>query len=151
MTNQHTTIAVGPDPINLQDLVNKVRDDGCGAISTFSGTTRDYFVVNGIRKRVLRLEYSAYVPMAIKELEKLSNEARKTWPSLHGIAITHRIGVVPVGEESVVIAISSPHRKDAIEAVGWCIDELKRTVPVWKLEVYEDGSQWKSNSECCGV
>ncbi|KAJ3217281.1 hypothetical protein HDU67_008193 [Dinochytrium kinnereticum] len=144
-----TLVEVTESKIFLEPLVNAVRDDGCGAISTFSGTTRDTFKVDGVVKRVLKLEYEAYKPMAEKELHSIIVQARKTWPELAGIAISHRIGEVGIGEESVIIAVSSPHRRDSLEAVGWLIDELKRTVPIWKKEFYEDGSKWKANSECC--
>ncbi|KAI8854481.1 Molybdopterin biosynthesis MoaE [Chytridium lagenaria] len=142
-------IQVTEDKLLLEPLINAVRHNGCGAISTFSGTTRDTFKVNGIIKKVLKLEYEAYKPMAEKELHVLVEAARNQWPDVQGIAIAHRIGVVGIGEESVIIAVSSPHRKDSLDAVEWLIDELKRTVPIWKKEFYEDGSMWKANSECC--
>jgi molybdopterin synthase catalytic subunit len=100
---------------------------------------------------VLRLEYEGYVPMAVKQLNELVDKCRRKWDSLMGVAIYHRLGLVPVGEESVLIAVSSPHRRDALEAVHWLIDELKRTVPIWKKEVYEDGSMWKANCEACSA
>jgi molybdopterin synthase catalytic subunit len=87
--------------------------------------------------------------MAIKELEKLCNQVRQKWDVLK-IAIVHRIGEVPIGEASVIIVISSAHRRESLEAVHWAIDELKATVPIWKREFYEDGqTSWKQNSECC--
>eukprot|EP00013_Stygamoeba_regulata_P016977 CAMPEP_0177671884 /NCGR_PEP_ID=MMETSP0447-20121125/24994_1 /TAXON_ID=0 /ORGANISM="Stygamoeba regulata, Strain BSH-02190019" /LENGTH=206 /DNA_ID=CAMNT_0019179411 /DNA_START=669 /DNA_END=1289 /DNA_ORIENTATION=+ len=118
----------------------------CGAVSCFIGTTRDSF--HG--KKVLRLEYEAYEPMALKEMRNLALLMREKWPQIGRVAIAHRVGIVPVGESSVVIAVSSVHRKDSLEAVQWCIDELKATVPVWKKEIYEDGSAWKANAECVG-
>lgn len=104
-------------------------------------------------KKVLRLEYEAYVPMAEQELLKICAEARRRW-RLTKVALVHRIGLVPIGEASVVVAVSSVHRKDSLEAVHFCIDTLKETVPIWKKEVYEDGGEvWKSNVEdgkkCC--
>lgn len=104
--------------------------------------------VNGVTKRVLRLDYEAYTPMAILHLQRLAQNARSKYPSLIKIAIAHRIGVVPIAEESVIIVASSPHRREALEATGWMIDELKATVPIWKKEIYEDGSTWKENCEC---
>ncbi|KAJ3107024.1 hypothetical protein HDU97_004993 [Phlyctochytrium planicorne] len=138
------------EELSLKKLVDAVRSDTCGAISTFSGTTRNTFKVDGVYKKVLKLEYEGYVPMAEKELRRLVDLAIKKWPDLFGVAIAHRLGDVAIGEESVIIAVSSPHRRDSLEAVEWLIDELKRSVPIWKKEYYEDGSVWKSNSECCG-
>ncbi|KAJ3404259.1 Molybdopterin synthase catalytic subunit, partial [Chytridiales sp. JEL 0842] len=140
-------IDIRHEPVQLSDLINKTRSDEAGAIATFSGTTRSTFTYKGVTKRVLSLEYEGYVPMAEKELRKLINTARQKWASLIGIAVYHRLGAVPVGEESVLIAVSSPHRVDALEAVHWMIDELKRSVPIWKKEIYEDGSMWKANCE----
>jgi molybdopterin synthase catalytic subunit len=89
--------------------------------------------------------------MAIKELEKLCVQIRQKWDVLK-IAIVHRVGEVPIGEASVIIVVSSAHRKESLEAVHWAIDELKATVPIWKREFYEDGhTSWKENSECCFV
>lgn len=117
-----------------------------GATSLFVGTTRDNF---GGRK-VVNLEYEAYEGMATKELAKLCVDLRSRWGNLHKIAIHHRLGEVKVTEASVVIAISSPHRKESLEAVHYCIDQLKATVPIWKKEIYEDeeGGTWKENQEC---
>lgn len=100
-------------------------------------------------KKVLKLEYEAYTPMALKELQKLCDQVRQKWEVLK-IAVVHRIGEVPIGEASVIIVVSSAHRRESLEAVHWAIDELKATVPIWKKEFYEDGeTSWKKNSECC--
>lgn len=99
-----------------------------------------------IGKKVVQLEYEAYEPMAKKVLLDIIQKARSKW-SLKHIAIYHRTGTVPVGEVSVVIAASSAHREDSIHATEYLIDELKATCPIWKREVYEDGSVWKG--ACC--
>ncbi|CAM9507840.1 unnamed protein product [Choristocarpus tenellus] len=131
-------------------MVDRVADPAAGAISTFSGTTRDHH--NG--KKVLRLEYEGYIPMAERELKKICSQARERW-ELVKVAVAHKLGVTAVGEASVIIAVSSVHRKDSLEAVHYIIDTLKATVPVWKLEVYEGDSRvWKENAEwngsgCC--
>jgi molybdopterin synthase catalytic subunit len=124
-----------------------VSHPSCGAISTFVGTTRDSF--NG--KAVSRLSYEGYVPMAVKELDKLCREA-KTKYNVHRIAVQHVLGDCPVGEVSVIIAASSPHRSDALQCVTFMIEELKAKVPIWKLEVYkgEEDSVWKENVEWHG-
>lgn len=104
-----------------------------GAISIFIGTTRDSFD----EKKVKRLEYECYQEMALSEMRKLCHEARRKYDQLGKIAITHRIGEVPVTEKSVVIVTSSPHRKEAINATEFLIDRLKSTVPIWKKVVYD--------------
>jgi molybdopterin synthase catalytic subunit len=117
--------------------------DAAGAISLFIGTTRDNFE----GKRVVTLEYEAYVPMAESEMRKLCVTTREKFPGVLAVVIHHRLGRVPVAEASVVIAVSSPHRKIAINACHFTIDKLKATVPIWKREMYEDGSTWKENTE----
>jgi len=129
--------------LELESLVKLVTDSKAGAISTFIGITRDNF--NG--KKVLSLEYEAYEPMAEKEILKICDTLRSKFNVMH-IAIYHRTGNVPISEPSIIIAISSDHREDGLQAVHWCIDEVKATVPIWKKEIYEDGSVWKGNVEC---
>ena len=129
-------------PIDMGALVNAVVRPHCGAICTFGGTTRDHH--DG--RRVLRLEYDAYEPMARKELWSLVSAARAQW-DLGAIVLVHRVGVVPVGEASVFIAVSSPHRAEAFAAGRFLIDRLKQVVPIWKREHYEDGSAWIE--QCC--
>lgn len=114
-----------------------------GATSLFIGTTRDNF--GG--KCVTRLEYEAYAPMALREMAAVCSSARARW-SLPRIAILHRLGVVPVREASVVIAVSSAHRHDSLVAVQYLIDTLKARVPIWKKEWYaDDTGAWKANAE----
>ena len=110
-------------------------------------TVSTTFIVEGLPKKVTLLEYECYVPMAIKELNKCISQARRLHSSVISVAIYHRIGAVPIGQESVIIAVSAPHRKDAIHATEFLIDELKATVPIWKKEFYEDGVVWKENAE----
>ncbi|KAI9593052.1 Molybdopterin biosynthesis MoaE [Syncephalis fuscata] len=134
---------VTPDLLELEPLARQVADDTAGAVVTFSGTTRDSFE----GKSVVRLEYEAYVPMAVAELRKIGQEARMKW-SLHRIGVWHRTGLVPVGETSVVIAVSSVHRHAALEATTFIIDTLKERVPIWKKEVLASGeADWKANTE----
>lgn len=140
-----TTIVVTETPLNITSAFDAVSSPTSGAIASFIGTTRDNFK----GRKVVRLEYEGYVPMAVKELRRICCEARAKWPELEGIAVHHRLGVVPVGEASVVIAVASPHRRDGLEAVSFLIDTLKMSVPIWKLEVYEGDSRvWKENCEC---
>eukprot|EP00993_Chasmostoma_nieuportense_P005470 NODE_6096_length_573_cov_23.293722_g5931_i0.p1 GENE.NODE_6096_length_573_cov_23.293722_g5931_i0~~NODE_6096_length_573_cov_23.293722_g5931_i0.p1 ORF type:complete len:177 (-),score=52.08 NODE_6096_length_573_cov_23.293722_g5931_i0:43-528(-) len=136
------------DPLSLQQISERVQRNNGGAIALFCGTTRDHF--NG--KAVLRLEYEAYEPMALKELKKICLQLHQQYELL-AIGIVHRLGVVPIGETSVVVAISSIHRREALEACHHAIDTLKATVPIWKKEVYTNGEVWKANPEAltgCG-
>ncbi|DAZ98241.1 TPA: hypothetical protein N0F65_011709 [Lagenidium giganteum] len=137
-------VEVVEDPLDAQRAIDLVTHESAGAISTFIGTTRDSFE----GKKVLRLEYEGYVPMAKQELLKICAQIREKWPGVVGIAMLHRLGVVAVKEASVVIAVSSPHRREALEACAFGIDTLKATVPIWKSEQYEgDTRVWKENAE----
>jgi len=137
-------IDITEEPLKVEDISAQVTDKCTGATSLFVGTTRDNFE----GKKVIKLEYEAYVPMAKKKLKELCNRLRVKWADLHHISIKHRLGQVGPCEASVIIAISSAHRKSSLEAVQFAIDELKATVPIWKKELYEDGSIWKENKEC---
>jgi len=129
--------------IDILMVVKEVGSPASGATDVFIGTTRD--VQNG--KRVTLLEYEAYESMAAKEIKSILNEARATW-RLEGAAIIHRLGKVPVGEASVVIAVSAAHRKEAFEACRYLIDRLKSEVPIWKKEYFADGSvEWSRSDE----
>lgn len=130
------------NPIDIVKYINFVHAPACGAIATFSGTTRDTF--DG--KSVLELRYEAYVPMAIRCVKSICSSAREMW-NLNLIAVAHRLGPVAVGETSIFIAISSVHRVDALDACKYLIDEIKASVPIWKKEVYANGEVWKENSE----
>jgi molybdopterin synthase catalytic subunit len=115
-----------------------VRPD-CGAQVLFSGTVRDH--AEG-RPGVSQLEYEAYVDQVKPRLLRIAGEARSRWPALGRIVLLHRIGVLSVGECSVLVVVSSPHRPEAFEAARWCIDTLKATVPIWKRETWEGGVDW---------
>lgn len=141
-------VEVTQTPLDVQRVVDAVAHASAGAISSFVGTTRDHFQ----GKRVLRLEYEGYEPMAASELRKICAQTRRQWPGVVRIALVHRLGVVPVKEASVVVAVSSPHRRDAIEACAFAIDALKASVPIWKSEQYEgDERVWKENAEWRGA
>ncbi|ETM50035.1 hypothetical protein L914_05864 [Phytophthora nicotianae] len=150
-------VEVGYESLDNQRAVALVTHPSAGTISTFVGTTRDNF--RG--KKVVRLEYEGYTPMAVSELRKICVIVREKWPDVVGVALFHRLGVVEVAEASVVVAVSSPHRREALEACAFAIDTLKATVPIWKSEQYEgDRRTWKENvewkngaaarSSCCG-
>ncbi|KAJ8902118.1 hypothetical protein NDN08_006526 [Rhodosorus marinus] len=128
--------------LSVDEAYQAVVTSSAGGISTFVGTTRDTFE----GKTVVRLEYEAYEEMALKEMQKLCDKVRARW-DIKKMAVFHRLGAVPVEEASVIIAVSSAHRREAIEACHFAIDELKARVPIWKKEIYEDGSNWKANGE----
>lgn len=129
-------------PIEFAKYISYVSAPQCGAIATFSGTTRDTF--DG--KTVLELRYEAYCPMAVRRIRSICSSVRSSW-KVHSVAVAHRLGPVEVGETSVFVAVSSIHRVDALEACRFVIDEIKASVPIWKKEVYENGEVWKENSE----
>ncbi|MEF3302302.1 molybdenum cofactor biosynthesis protein [Paenibacillus sp. GYB003] len=126
------------EPLSVERTCAKVADDEHGAAVVFVGTTRR----TTFGKRTVLLEYEAYEPMALKTMEQIAAEIGERWPGAK-CAISHRIGPVPVGETSVVIAVSTPHRADGYEASRYAIERLKQIVPIWKKEVWEDGSEWK--------
>jgi molybdopterin synthase catalytic subunit len=125
------------DALDPEKVTAKVRRDTNGAVVTFLGTTRDNFE----GKSVLTLEYEAFDEMALKKLEEVRQELIAEF-GLEQIAISHRIGTVGIGEISLIIAVGSPHRKDAFYACHKAVDRIKEIVPIWKKEVYQDGSRW---------
>ncbi len=125
--------------INALELEQFVANPACGGIVTFTGTVRN----STKDKKVLRLDFEAYEPMAIKELKKIAETVFEKW-AVRKIAIQHRVGSLEIGEIAVVIAVSCPHRKDAFAACEYTIDTLKQTVPIWKKEIFEDGEVWVS-------
>jgi len=130
-------ITIGRSPIDVATLEREVADPAAGAIASFTGTTRR----DNAGRAVLRLEYEAYEPMALSEMRKLAIEAGARW-KITRIAIAHRVGVVEIGETSVAIAVSAPHRAEAFEACRFAIDRLKEIVPIWKKEHFEGGEVW---------
>ena len=124
-------------PIDAAAVTAAVAAPATGATCTFLGTTRDH----NDGRAVTELEYEAYPEMAVAELRKIGDEARRRWP-IARIAIVHRVGVVPIGEASVVIAVSSAHRVAAFEACHFAIDRLKEVVPIWKKEHFDGGEVW---------
>ena len=114
-----------------------MRRDSNGAVVTFLGATRR----TSMDKTVLYLEYEGYVPMALKKLREIADEVAQKWP-IQDISILHRIGRLEIEDISLVVAIASPHRKEAFQACGYVVDRIKETVPIWKKEVFEDGQVW---------
>uniref|UniRef100_A0A1A8MDL1 Molybdopterin synthase catalytic subunit n=1 Tax=Nothobranchius pienaari TaxID=704102 RepID=A0A1A8MDL1_9TELE len=134
------------DWLSVQEVVDTVSSSSCGAVSVFIGTTRED-QVDG--RKVVGLEYEAYESMVQSELTKLCADIRTRWPSVRHVCIHHRLGWVSVGEASVIMAISSPHRHEGQQAVQYCISQLKANAPIWKKEVYDNQeTSWRENSEC---
>jgi len=125
------------EPLSLQACVEEVANDRAGAVATFTGTVRS----ESRGRQVLHLEYEAYTEMAEHVMAGLAAVLRERY-ALHDVAIHHRVGRVEIGEASVVIAVSAPHRHAALAACQEAIDTLKQTVPLWKKEVYEGGEEW---------
>jgi molybdopterin synthase catalytic subunit len=131
------TFRLSSEPLSLEAAVDEVRDPEAGAIATFVGTTRRH----SRDRDVLHLEYEAYEGMAEQAMADLAAELCSRH-SLCKVAIHHRVGRVDIGETSVVIAVSAPHRAAALAACREAIDELKVSVPLWKKETYEGGEEW---------
>jgi len=125
------------DKIDVGAVARRVVLPQCGATVTLDGYAREW--TSG--RRTLYLVYEAYEPMALREMKRLGRQAHEQFDIAH-IGIVHRTGRLEIGETSVVIAVSAPHRRAAFAACAWAILELKRTVPIWKKEVFEDGEVW---------
>jgi molybdopterin synthase catalytic subunit len=124
-------------PIDDLALEREVRTDADGAVIIFRGVARRY----SRGRDVVHLEYEAYPEMAEKVMAQIADEMKVRWP-ITKVAMVHRTGVLQIGQASVAIAVSAPHRGEAFEATQYAIDRLKQIVPIWKKEVWSDGSQW---------
>jgi MoaE-MoaD fusion protein len=124
-------------PIDSAAVVRDVRADQDGAIVTFDGFVRN----ESHGRRTLYLDYEAYEPMALAKMKEIGQLVHEKF-AVHRLAIVHRLGRLQIGETSVFIAVSAPHRAAAFEACRFAIDTLKRTVPIWKKEYFEDGAVW---------
>jgi molybdopterin synthase catalytic subunit len=131
-------IQITRNPIDMAGLISGVGSSTTGAVVAFVGTTRE---MTGDKRTVL-LEYECYERMALAELGQLVNDACRRW-ALDACSIVHRVGSVPAGESSVAIVVASAHRAAAYEASRWIIETIKKRVPIWKKEVWSDGtSEW---------
>ena len=128
---------ISSEPIDINDCIQKVIRPEAGAISTFIGIAREF--THG--KRTLFLEYDAYIPMAEKQLARIGEEIKKTWPDAE-VSIAHRIGRLEISDVAVAIAVSTPHRDAAFKASRYAIERIKEIVPIWKKEHWEDGTKW---------
>ncbi|HWZ02169.1 MAG TPA: molybdenum cofactor biosynthesis protein MoaE [Mucilaginibacter sp.] len=132
-----TQIQISPTPLNIQACIDWIMSPESGGIDVFIGTVRN--ATKG--KPVIRLEFEAYEPMAIAEMEKIIKKAAAQW-LIQKTLIHHRTGILEVGEVPVIIAVSAAHRAAAFDACRYIIDTLKQTVPIWKKEIFEDGEVW---------
>tara|TARA_B110000977_G_scaffold170550_1_gene221368 strand:- start:934 stop:1413 length:480 start_codon:yes stop_codon:yes gene_type:complete len=140
VASENDLVEITASQLSIDRAYTHAQFPSAGAVVSFVGTTRDVFQGNKVEK----LEYECYTPMALTKLQELCLLIRTRW-DVCKIYIAHRTGTVKVGESSVIIAVSSPHRQDALQATHWCIDELKATVPIWKKEFFEGGEVWKEN------
>jgi molybdopterin converting factor subunit 1 len=123
--------------LDVGEVIARVSGDDCGGLVTFLGAVRDHSRGQSIR----HLEYEAYPPMAVAEMDRIAQEAAERWPGAR-VAIAHRTGHLEIGELAVVVAAAAPHRAEAFEASRYAIDTLKERVPIWKKEVTTDGEYW---------
>src|SRR2546423_14457069 len=133
----HDFYELSTDIIDITSIARRVVPPECGATVTLDGYVRQF--TKG--RETLHLVYEAYEPMALKEMEKLITAAHEQF-EISNVGIVHRLGKLEIGETSVVISVAAPHRGAAFAACEWLIRELKRTVPIWKKEVYADGEEW---------
>jgi molybdopterin synthase catalytic subunit len=132
------------EPLDVSILIDEVGDTGFGAATVFLGTVRK----SAGDGPILAIEYSAYEAMVDTEFEKILGEAAERWP-LGKFAAQHRLGRVGLGEASIAIVAATPHRGESFEACRFIIEEVKQRLPVWKKEVFEDGSEgWRENEPC---
>ncbi len=131
------TVIIQKEPIDIARIMKETGTDADGAVVTFTGRVRD----SARGKSVLHIEYEVYDNMARKEIRKIADEASEKW-CLGSCTVVQRYGHIDIGEPSIVIAVSSSHREEAFLAAQYIIDNVKRTVPIWKKEFYSDGSSW---------
>lgn len=130
-------IQLSDTPLSADECIELVKNNAVGGIAVFIGTVRDQ--TKG--KPVVRLEFEAYAPMAVKEMQKIAEKITKKFEAIN-VVIHHRTGILDIKDTAVVIAVATPHRKAAFEACQYAIDTLKDTVPIWKKEMFKDGEIW---------
>jgi molybdopterin synthase catalytic subunit len=138
-------IEITAEPLAPEPFLQHVRRDDSGAVTLFLGVVRD----NSHGHRVLYLEYDAYPEMAERKLREVAEEAQARWP-ITDIAIAHRTGRLEIGETSLLVAVSSPHRHDAFAACHHIVNRIKEIVPIWKKEVWEGGEAWIEGDPVAG-
>ncbi len=134
-----TWVAITEEVLPVGTVADWAARPDCGAVVVFTGTVRDH--AEG-RPGVSHLVYEAYTEQVVPRMEAIAASAREHWPDLGRVALLHRVGRLELGEASVVVAASTPHRPEAFDAARFCIDTLKATVPIWKQETWEGGEDW---------
>ena len=137
-SNKDIQIILSSENLSIDIHYEFLRNDDCGAICFFIGNIRN----NNFDKEVKKVHMEAYSPMVKLELERIISEAMKKW-ELHKVSVAHRYGDLSIGDIAVIIGVVSEHRKNVFEATQYVIDELKKSVPIWKNEFYLDGSNWQ--------
>lgn len=138
-TADRTWVGLSGHPLPVAEVAAWVVTAACGATSPFCGTVRDH---SPGRTGIVRLDYEAPASLVEPRLAAIADAARVRWPEIGRVALLHRHGSLAVGETAVVVAVSTPHRREAFDATSWCIDTLKATVPIWKYEVWDGGEGW---------
>lgn len=142
---QRDIFEITREPIDISGLRKRLLEGDSGAVVVFDGVARN----NTKGRRTLYLEYEGYTPMALRTMEQIGREVREKW-QINRLGIVHRLGRIEVTESSVVIIVTSAHRRIAFEACQYAIDRLKKMVPIWKKEYFEDGEVWVENEEAMG-
>jgi molybdopterin synthase catalytic subunit len=138
-TEGDTWVGLSPAPLPVAEATAWAVRPECGGVVAFSGTARDH--ADG-RPGVHSLTYEAYEAQAVPRLQAVAEEARKRWPVIGRIVLLHRTGELAIGDSAVVVAVSAPHREEAFAGARFCIDTLKRSVPIWKREAWDGGESW---------
>ena len=137
-------VELSPNPLPVDTATRWATTPAAGAVVTFLGVTREQ---SEGRTGVQALTYEAYAGEAVRRMEEIAAAARDRWPAVERLVLLHRTGEVALSEPSVVVVASSPHRAEAFEAAQFCIDTLKETVPIWKREHWEGGSDWAESAQ----
>ena len=140
MMNMKKLFEITKDEILVDGVTARLADPANGAIVTFIGVVRN----NSDGRETLYLEYEAYPEMAETVLNQVGAEVQERWPEIREVAIVHRVGRLAIGETAIVIALSAAHRPQMFDALHYAIDRIKAIEPIWKKEVWADGSEWKS-------
>ncbi|MGH9065556.1 MAG: molybdenum cofactor biosynthesis protein MoaE [Acidimicrobiales bacterium] len=138
-TDADAWVGVITEPLPLGEALSWAVRPGCGGVVAFAGTVRDH--ADG-RPGVISVEYEAYAEQAGARMHDIAAAARLRWPAVGRVALLHRVGLLDVGEASVLVVVSTPHRDEAFRAARWCIDTVKTTVPIWKRETWSGGAGW---------
>lgn len=137
-------VSVSPEPLNAEALCAWASRPSCGGVVAFTGITRS---PSSQGQDVIALEYETEPAFAEARMAAIVGEARRRWPELGAVALHHRVGRVALSEAAVVVVVAAPHRHEAFEAARFCIDALKRSVPMWKREIWEGGSAWSAEAQ----